>query len=110
MEIKTFEIRDRGTCISALAIRPSSRNLREHALFKRAGYGDEPSNYVLLADMDGGDFEMKSDAFKWGRTLNAAHLYISDHWNELTTGDLIDVQFILGETKQPKRTDLNAYL
>jgi len=29
------------------------------------------------------------------------HLYITEHWNELESGDVIDVRFILGETPHP---------
>ena len=34
--------------------------------------------------------------------MPVAHNYIIEHWHELKDGDVVDVQFILGETKAPK--------
>jgi hypothetical protein len=31
-----------------------------------------------------------------------AHRYIEENWNALSDGDVIDVEFILGETKEKK--------
>ena len=37
-----------------------------------------------------------------GRTIRKAHFYIIEHWNELRDGDVVDVEFILGERDKPK--------
>jgi hypothetical protein len=44
------------------------------------------------------------DPYDWrgARTKPNAHLWITEHWHEIADGDVIDVQFILGETAVPK--------
>ena len=48
------------------------------------------------------------DVGAWGgRTYPVAHDWIINHWDELLDGDVVDVEFILGETdvrKQSERT------
>ena len=109
MEIKLFEIRDRGTTIKAMAIRLGGiESKKESRLLASAGFGQsavDHQEYVLFGDMDGGKFQMSSDAYDWDRTKHNAHLYVQEHWDELKTGDLVDVQFILGETAEPKQTE-----
>ena len=36
------------------------------------------------------------------RTMQVAHLYIEEHFAKLNSGDVVDVEFIMGLTKQPK--------
>lgn len=105
MNVKLFEIRDRGTYIAAIAIQLASRNEAERFMLSRSGYGKHPkdhSRYIMLARLEGG--KITYDAFAWGdtRTMPAAHNYINQHWDELLTGSVIDVEYILGETKEPK--------
>lgn len=62
----------------------------------------EGNPFVIFCKLDG--VEAHYDPFDWPnqRTLGNAHRYIIDHWSELNSGQLIDVQFILGETASPK--------
>jgi len=117
MEIKLFEIRDRGTTIKGMAIRlgsplggKRSETPRETRMLASAGFGDDEldhNHYVLLGDMGGGSFKMESSAYQWSgsRTMKVAHEYIEENWDKLKTGDLVDVQFILGETGEPKHSE-----
>lgn len=114
METKMFEVRDRSTFIPVLAICPGGRyspamSTPERHLWGRAGYGttlEALSGYVLLARIVGGETDLKYDPYSWdmsrGRSMSQAHVYIGEHWDELTSGDVIDVEFILGETAAPK--------
>ena len=44
-----------------------------------------------------------NDPHYWNdRTRMTAHQYIIDHWHELSDGDVIDVEFILGEKSTRK--------
>lgn len=99
METKLFEIRDEGTLIPALAIRLNSQTEQERYLLARCGYG---LTYIILCKLDG--VRAQYDPYEWtgGRTLKEAHRFILAHWQSLTTGDVIDVQFILGETQTKK--------
>ena len=119
--VKLFEIRDRATFMPVMAVRLNVRHFAERSgnedyietwLLQRAGYGAEAINgvestdpYVILVKLDG--VEAKYDPFEWHnrRTLHVAHLHIIAHWDELKSGDLIDVEFLLGETPQPKKTE-----
>jgi len=115
METKTFEIRDVGTFIPMVGIlmaggpfHPTlTGRVRDEPLLRRAGYGAH-SRLVLFTRLDGGG-KAHHDPYAWGdRTYSTAHNYITENWDKLESGALIDVEFILGETKQPKESELDA--
>lgn len=93
MEIKQLEIRDEATCISALAIAISGN---DGYLMRRAGYGSQCIFLVHLSAKTG-----TYDPYAWqdGRTMGVAHRHIIENWNSIQNEDVIDVQFILQETK-----------
>jgi len=104
MQVKMLEIRDKGTFIPVLCIRPLADNEGQRYLLRRDGYaGDESEQCVIVvkAQCRGVSY----DPYNWpgdGRTMPNAHQYIEKHWNELNDGDVVDVQFILGETDKSK--------
>lgn len=105
LEVKLFEIRDRGTTIPMVGIRidPNDMTLNESErwLQERAGFGKKS---VLLSPLMGG--KSHYDVYHWGdRTFHTAHKYIRDNWEKLDSGQVIDVEFILGETLNPKISD-----
>lgn len=106
MKSKMFEIRDECTCITAIAIKTEPENLNEHAHFRRGGWG---SDSVILIKSNG-ETRAEYDPFAWRkdgtRTMFQAHLYIQEHFDELENFSVIDVQYILGETENPKQSDL----
>jgi hypothetical protein len=111
-EIKLFEVRDRATHVSAVAIAISAAGAesnRESAILERAGFGEVRCIlFGHLAEPNRGlpfdPAEHKGPA----RTMPAAHSYIIEHWDELQSGDLVDVRFILGETPAPCASELPA--
>lgn len=104
MTTKTFEIRDSHTFIAAMAIKLDADNERDSYLLRRAGYGDPTDQYVLLTKLDGGITNY--DPYGWGnRTMANAHVYIQREFDSLETGAVIDVEYILGETAQPKESE-----
>lgn len=100
MEVKILEIRDRATFIPMFAMKMQSYNSHEHYLLRRAGYsGDYPC--ILFGRINGGHCHY--DPYHWGnRTYTVAHDYITKNWDSVREGDVIDVEFILGETTQKK--------
>ena len=100
MDTKLVEIRDRGTLVPALALRVSGR---DGWLFQRAGFGDQPLVYLIMLATE----QCQYDPYHWDnrRTMGNAHHWIAEHWEELTSGAVVDVEFILGETAQPKRSE-----
>lgn len=125
MPVKLFEVRDRATFMPVMAVKlfsagPSSESSydpynreRERWLLRRAGYGYTQISgmetgmdpYIILVTLDG--VRANYDPFSWGpaRTLGAVHQYIIEHWDELKSGDLLDVEFILHEKPEPKVTE-----
>ena len=100
MQTKLFEIRDRDTFIPVMAIAFSGG---DHPLLRQAGYG-RGTPYVIVIKLTGGVEEAHDSAFGWPnrRTMTNAHLYIEKEWDTLVDGDVIDVEFILGETSVKK--------
>ena len=107
MLVKTLEIRDEATFIPVICIHPVADNEAQHYLLRRDGYGagpDEPCIIMIDAQCHG----VAYDPYSWGggsRTKKVAHDYIRNNWPTLKDGDVIDVQFILGETEAPKASE-----
>lgn len=98
MTTKTLEIRDRGTFIPALAIQVSGD---DGYLMRRAGFKN-PMVYLIALATE----KAKYDPYNWdNRTMKTAHLFIEEHFSELTDGQVIDVEFILGERATPKPSE-----
>jgi len=112
MEVKLFEVRDIATFIPCWAIRMAPSRIHalgidiehreEKYLLRRAGFGFEHP-LVMFGRLDGG--ECQYDPHTWSgraRTIPTAHQYVTAHWDRLESGDVLDVQFILKETTEPK--------
>jgi hypothetical protein len=109
MLAKTIEIRDKATFIPALAIRLKPTNGADLYLLARAGYSTTPerqAEYVLLMDIRGGEGRVNCDPECWGgRTWPVAHRWLIEHFDEIQSGAVVDVEFILGESAAPKVTE-----
>lgn len=117
MIVKAFEIRDKGTFIPTMGILMvpevfedySRVHEAERYLLRRAGYNfDDPCVVLCRMECSGVDRNATYDPYSWGggnRTFAVAHDYIVKHWHELKSGDVIDVEFILGETTEPKKSE-----
>ena len=109
MKTKAFEIRDRATFIPVIAIQmtpsidgPDEQKDAECFLLCRAGFSFE-SPSVILCRMESIGILYSSCPYAWGsRTYCVAHKYIIEHFDELEPGAVIDVEFILGESKTCK--------
>lgn len=113
MDVKLFEVRDRATFIPVMAVRLAYRDSYERYLLRRAGFdgsqiephsADEP--YVVLWPLIGGPCNY--DPYAWpglARTYPQAHAWLIANWNKVSSGDVIDVEFILGETEAPKPSE-----
>jgi hypothetical protein len=105
--VKMFEVRDEGTTIPVLAIKPVGENEAEEWLVTRAGYGpkEDAANYVILVQLDG--CKATHDPYNWdfARTMKQAHMYIREYFDILPSGTVVDVQYILGESDKPKQPE-----
>lgn len=104
--VKFLEIRDRMTFIPMIAIDMSlTGNSYNDYLLIRAGYS---SRAILLTALVGGK-KAECDPYAWGdRTYKVAHIWIEEHWDDISDAEVIDVEYILGETKEKKRSERYA--
>jgi hypothetical protein len=104
---KTVEIRDRGTFVPALAIRLDPADERDRYLLAQSGFGttaEEMGKYVLLINLVK---DAPYDAFGHGpaRTLRIAHHVLIDSFDHIENGEVVDVEYLLGETAEKKRSE-----
>ena len=107
METKCLEVRDKATFCPVICIRPVPINFEQRYLLRRDGYSGTLNErcIIYIAPQCRG---VNYDAYHWAdRTHQTAHVYIENHWNELRDGDVIDVEFILGETETKKTSERN---
>lgn len=107
MICKTFELRDRSTFVPVIAIKLQPTNEADRYLLARSGYGQTPekqSAYVLMGGLNGGEDKLVCDPNHWGgnRTRVICHAYISENFDGLESGDVIDAEFIVGLSLKPK--------
>jgi len=122
MLAKLFEVRDRATFIPVIAVHLApttpiicNRNLLElpsdhpaelyllNVLGYSGGQRTDFTPYILLARASCGDAHY--DPNHWmDRTMKTAHKYITENWIQINSGDVVDVEFILGETTEPKKS------
>ena len=109
MKTKTFEIRDRATFIPVVAVKLSSdENENDRYLLGRCGLGLLGSFNIALFQLQTGIGYF--DPYEWSgapivRTMPVAHKYIEENFDKLDSGAVIDVEFILGETTTPKKSE-----
>lgn len=108
MICKAFEVRDEGTHISVLAIQLAPGNHREELILGRTGHMMLNEYHVVLMDL--GNMPYPATIFPGnhpgGRTLKYVHDYIKRHFDVLDSGKVLDVQFLMGETDYPCRSEL----
>ncbi len=107
MILKVLEIRDDCTHIPSLAMQMVAENeVQAYYIHDRCGH-PRNGNSIMLMMLDNG--RATNDPYEWGsRTMSVAHNYIIDHFAELRDGDVVDVQYILGETQVKKLSERYA--
>lgn len=106
MFTKLLEIRDEGTRIPAMASEAVPANHRQAAILSSAGYGED--RCIILQHLHKG--QATYNPYDWrDRTYKVAHLHIKKEWDSLKDGDVIDVQFLLGETEKPKTSEIQGF-
>jgi hypothetical protein len=104
MTSKMIEIRDRGTFVPALATRLDTGLEHERWLMREAGF-ESPYLDILLCKISGGGGHLKcaTDPVDWNdRTYFTIHKYLLEHFDEVRPGQVLDVEYILGEKSEPK--------
>ena len=121
MKAKALEVRDRATFIPVLCVdmNPTFRSsVNEDAtphlgldyLLRRCGYPCDGEPTILMCRLDGKGKGAHCDPYDWAdRTMSVAHNWIVSSWAELKDGDVVDVEFILGETTTQKRSEREEF-
>jgi hypothetical protein len=112
MKVKLLELRDEGTFIALLCVDmnpdrdPNDKGAIYYGqsyLLRRCGYPCDGRPNIAITHLAANGTPCWNDPYAWrGRTYPVAHNYIIENWASLRDGDVIDVQFILGETSTPK--------
>ena len=105
MKTKLFEIRDRGTFMPVMTTQVRSSDEKEIYLLRSSGFSNSNAGgftpLIILHFLELN--EAHYDAYHWeDRTRHYVHNYIQQNWDALKSGDVIDVEYILGETTEPK--------
>ncbi len=111
MQTKILEIRDEATMILVLCV---DMNLEmgdppfvERAL-EREGYPCDGTPNILMTRLSGHG-TATNDPYGWpgsARTFQVAHDFIINNWASIKEGDVIDVEFILGEKPTKKTSEV----
>jgi hypothetical protein len=103
MIVKIFEIRDADTHIEAFALSTGASNTGQEYGLMRSGFRDGKA--VILGFLDG-ERHSSADPYFWrDRTMQTAHLFITENFTQLSDGEVVDVRHILGETSTPCESD-----
>lgn len=103
MITKAIEIRDRATFVPAIAISTAPANEGQRYLLRRSGYAPDGHTIILVKLSEP---SANYDVYQWdSRTMQIAHSWIEKHFSEIEDGAVVDVQHIIGETAEPKRSE-----
>lgn len=106
MKTKLFELRDRGTFIPLLVTQLVPDGDQEHYLLRRAGFtSDETVPYLSFVHLQANKAAIDPYDLGSPRTFVPAYDYIRTHWDSLNPGDVVDVEYLLGETAEPKKSE-----
>ena len=100
MESKVFEIRDRLTFYAVLATKVGATDEIEEWYVNKCGLRGHPP--VIVTKLSSLTTEAHYFAWEEGRTLQFAHRYIAENFDNLKHGGVIDVEFLKGETSVAK--------
>lgn len=125
MQAKALELRDKGTFVAILCVdmnppqypvasmEPRDKE-EDHALtiaqrnlLRRVGYACDGRPNIIMTRLSG-DGQATNDPYSWKgdtRTFPVAHAWIIEHWSELSDGDVVDVEYILGESTVKKTSE-----
>ena len=113
MQTKILEIRDRATFFLVLCVdmNPDPDDiwtLYQRKALRTYGFPADNEPNILMTHLRANDYAT-NDPYHWNdRTKYNAHKFIIENWNELKEGDVVDVEFILGETTTKKESEFEV--
>ena len=117
MRVKLIELRDRGTFIPMFAFRvrviderPTISNAEQYLAYARARYPRDGSQ-VILGRLDSPKQDTHCDPYEWGNLrMQQAHVHLIKEWENINSGDVIDIEFLLGEKLERKISERLEHL
>jgi hypothetical protein len=102
MEVKLFEVRDSGTFLPVMVTKFRAHTEEEQYLLFRAGGLGNPGAYnTFFLELNSCENGSVDPFIHPSDTRKIAHQYIEENWDLLTTGQVVDVQCILGNKTEP---------
>jgi len=103
-DVKILEIHDHATFFPMLCVNlADAENGAQYYLMRRCGYPLDGKPNIAVCHLRCGFDRITNDPYQWkDRTYTVAHNHIIENWETLSDGDVIDVEFILGETTTRK--------
>ena len=112
MKTMMVEIRDRATFIPALVVCGTVGGIvgtPDCYLLRRVGWASPETEFCFFMPLSSNPGNRcAQESYEWGdnnRTFTVAHEWLIEHWRDVNPGDVIDVEFILGETDKPKESE-----
>lgn len=106
LKSKVLEILDRDTYIPVIATDIFSGIDQENRHMRRLGFNPLNQNKVIITSFSPVKTVYDVYAESNSRTREAFK-YIQEHFDKLKSGDVIDVEFIKGETSMPKLSEFS---
>lgn len=106
MLAKLLELRDRATFVPVLCVAAFSDEEAERYLLGRVGFRSQAGRLVIIMTPLICGRKAEWDPVAWGdRTLQTCHRYISDNWAKLSSGDVVDARWVIGEKDHPTQSE-----
>jgi hypothetical protein len=110
MEVKLFEVRDRGTFLPVMVTKFRANTEAEAFILHRAGGLGSPEAFsTFFLELNSLENGSADPYIHPSDTRKIAHQYIEQHWDQLSTGDVIDVEYITGQTDATKVSERFGY-
>lgn len=114
MIAKTFEVRDVHTFMPVLAVKLEPGCEADRYLMARAGFGRLPAQqaqFIYVTKLMGGLTQGTAQPYEqMSPTMRVAHGYIEKNFDQLESGAVVDVEFILGKSERPKNSESEIML
>lgn len=106
LKAKVLEILDRATYIPVIATDIFSGEAQESRHTRRLGFNPLNRNKIIITRFD--PIRTLYNVYDEPNTrTREAYRYIQDHFDKLKSGDVIDIEYLLGETSMPKLSDFS---
>lgn len=102
VEAKMLAVMDTCTRIPLIAFKVSPNTMKEGIMLERHGFTINPHQYTFFYDLNSGTCSYDPYKMNDFHTLTPACRHIERNWDSVKSGDLIDVEYMRGDTDAPR--------